>query len=135
MKRSGFDGIRVCALHPILLICQKCRFCFPIFGISQIGKPHWKSETSRKTQNRPKPTAFDAPRPADSKMGSWILRAQKAKKLERFEIFAGRPRSLAKPYRWNFPFTFGTSLSDLFCCAFFEKSSNIDGISESRLFM
>ena len=29
---------------------------------------------------------------ADSKIGSWILRAHEAKKLERFEMFAGRPR-------------------------------------------
>ena len=38
-----------------------------------------------------------------SKMGSWILRAQKRKKSLRFQISDGQPRILARPYKWNFP--------------------------------
>ena len=58
-----------------------------------------KKINSKNHKIRLKPTPVEAPRPADSKMGSWILRAQETKKLERFKIFAGRPRILARPYR------------------------------------
>ena len=66
------------------------------FTYHKVCRLVWEYDAKTKCQNRKFPknpkASFDAACPTDSKMGPGFLSAQQAKKVERFEVFGGRPQ-------------------------------------------